>query len=109
MRNYRSSTGPFQERPFFKSEEIESLCQAELKQFGLLPEHPAPIRIERFVEKRFGITPLYEELPSGVLGFTRFNENGVEAIVVSRSLAEEDTKSSERRISTTLAHEAGHG
>jgi hypothetical protein len=33
----------------------------------------------------------------------------VDAIGVSRTLADENTKVSERRINTTLAHEAGHG
>jgi hypothetical protein len=64
---------------------------------------------DRFIEKRFGFAPSYEELPAGVLGFTRFSPAGVQAIVVSRALSEESTKAAERRISTTLAHEAGHG
>jgi len=109
MRNYRSSRGPFQERPYFQEQEIEDLCQKELRSVDLLPSNPEPVRIERFIEKRFGVTPVYEELPPGVLGFTQFTTTGVEAIVVSRSLSEEETKTSERRINTTLAHEAGHG
>ncbi len=109
MRTYRAQKGPFQERPFYKQEEVESLCQEELAKHNLLPASPEPIRIERFIEKRFKVTPVYEELPSGVLGFTRFNTNGVEAIVISRSLSEEESRIAERRITTTLAHEAGHG
>ncbi len=109
MKTYRPSSGPFQERPYFEQNEIESLCQEELRKVNLLPASPEAVRIERFIEKRFGVTPLYEELPSGVLGFTRFTTNGVEAIVVSRSLSDEESKVSERRINTTLAHEAGHG
>jgi|ERR1051326_2521631 hypothetical protein len=109
MRNYRSSKGPVQERPFFQQQEIEDLCQEELRSMSLLPSTAEPVRIERFIEKRFGITPIYEELPPGVLGFTRFTTAGVEAIVVSRALAEEESKTAERRINTTLAHEAGHG
>jgi hypothetical protein len=109
MKIYRSQKGPFQERPFFKQEEIERLCEDELKKLNLLPTEPEPIRIERFIEKRFHVTPVYEELPSGVLGFTRFSNTGVEAIVVSRALSDEENKTAERRINTTLAHEAGHG
>jgi hypothetical protein len=44
-----------------------------------------------------------------MLGFTQFGPKGVEAIVVSRSLSEEDSKIADRRINTTLAHEGGHG
>ena len=109
MKTYRSQRGPFQERPYFEQDEIEALCQEELRKVSLLPSGPGPIRIERFIEKRFGVTPLYEELPPGVLGFTRFTTKGVEAIVISRSLADEENKASARRINSTLAHEAGHG
>src|ERR1051326_3052479 len=100
MRNYRSSKGPVQERPFFQQQEIEDLCQEELRSMSLLPSTAEPVRIERFIEKRFGITPIDEELPPGVLGFTRFTTAGVEAIVVSRALAEEESKTAERRINT---------
>lgn len=108
MKTYRSLKGPFLERPYFEQDEIESLCQEELSKVALLPLNPEPIRIERFIEKRFGITPLYEELPQGVLGFTRFTTKGVESVVISRSLSDEENKTAARRINTTLAHEAGH-
>jgi len=109
MKHYRPKAGPFSERPYFSDGEIETICLDELRKFNLLPETPSPIRIERFIEKRFGVTPVYETLPLGVLGFTRFSNKGVEEIVVSRALAEEESKTAERRINTTLAHEAGHG
>ncbi len=109
MKNFRTSKGPFAERPFYKVEEIEEICIVELRKYNLYPTKPEPVRIDRFIEKRFGITPTYEELPDGLLGFTRFGPNGVEGIVVARTLADDGGKISERRISTTLAHEAGHG
>jgi len=109
MRTYRPTKGPFLEAPFFRPEQIEQICDEELRKFDLLPSEPQPIRIERFIEKRFRVSPIYEELPPGALGFTQFGEKGVEAIVISRSLAEEESKTAERRINTTLAHEAGHG
>jgi hypothetical protein len=109
MRNYRATTGPFAERPFFKPEEIEDVCADELRKASLFPDKPEPIRIERFIEKRFGVSPEYGELPAGVLGVTRFSSKGVEGIIVSKTLAEDGARSSERRINTTLAHEAGHG
>lgn len=109
MRTYRPTKGPFLEAPFFRPEQIEQICDEELRKFDLLPSEPQPIRIERFIEKRFRVSPTYEELPPGALGFTQFGDKGVEAIVISRTLAEEESKTAERRINTTLAHEAGHG
>jgi hypothetical protein len=109
MRTYRSSTGPFSERPFFKPTEIERICTDALREVGLYPTKLEPVRIERFIEKHFKVTPVYESLPDGVLGYTQFGPQGVEAVVVARSLSEDDSKVSRRRINTTLGHEAGHG
>ena len=53
--------------------------------------------------------PQYEDLPEGVLGFTKFTKKGVEAIVIAAALDAEKGKVAERRLRTTLAHEAGHG
>ena len=74
----------------------------------LLPVEPGPIRIERFIEKRFGIQVQYEELPQGLLGFTQFGSKGVESIVIARTL-DDGSPSSERRVRSTMAHEGGHG
>lgn len=93
---------------FFKPGEIEKICLDELKAADLLPAEPSPIRIERFIEKRFKVTAQYENLPEHILGFTRFGPDGVSAIVISRILSEEGTQVANRRLSTTLAHEAGH-
>jgi len=109
MRTYRSKRGPFAEQPFYELAEIESICTDELQKLNLFPSDPAPVRIDRFIEKRFSIQPTYEDLPKGLLGFTRFGPNGVEEIVVARSLDEEGTRLAERRLRTTLAHEGGHG
>ena len=110
MRSYRSKTGPLSERPHFTLNEIEQMCTTELRRAGLLPSEPGPIRIERFIEKRFGVSPSYEVMPEGVLGFTEFGAAGVVAIVVSRLFeAVDGNQMQERRLRTTLAHEAGHG
>lgn len=109
MKTYRAKKGPFAERPYFETEEIEQLCADELRKLDLYPSTPEPIRIERFVERRFGVTPEYDDLHDGILGFTRFGPKGVEGIVLARDLSETVGKVSERRINTTLAHEAGHG
>jgi hypothetical protein len=107
MKNLRSKRGPFSERPHFSLSEIDEMCAAELLSLGLYPTTPQPVRIDRFIEKRWQ-SPLYEDLPEGVLGFTKFGPRGVEAIVVSNALDDtEKGKPNERRFRTTLAHEAG--
>lgn len=109
MKSIRSRSGPFSERPHFQLREIEEICATELRTAGLYPSTPQAIRIDRFVEKRFGVSPSYEPLPDGVLGFTRFGAKGVEAVVVARALDLETDKAAERRLRATLAHEGGHG
>lgn len=109
MKTFRATSGPFAERPHFELYEIERICTEELHSVELFPTRPEPVRIERFVEKRFGVTPTYDEMPQGVLGFTRFGAKGVESIVVSRALADDNGRVADRRLNTTIAHEAGHG
>lgn len=109
MKTFRSKSGPFSERPHFEPSEIDRICSDELRKEGLYPNSPEAIRIDRFVEKRFGVVPQYEDLPEGVLGYTKFTKNGVDTIVISAALDAEKGKVAERRVRTTLAHEAGHG
>jgi len=109
MKTYRTKSGPFAERPHFEVSEIDRICADELRKEGLYPSSAEAIRIDRFVEKRFGVVPQYEDLPEGVLGFTKFSKKGVEAIVIAAALDAEKDKGAERRVRTTLAHEAGHG
>jgi hypothetical protein len=109
MRTFKATSGPFQERPYYEAGDVERICTRELRDAGLYPEKPAAIRIDRFIEKRFKVTPTYEEMAESVLGWTKFGSMGVEAIVVARSLGEATNVVRERRHSSTLAHEAGHG
>jgi hypothetical protein len=95
--------------PYYTSSQIDNMCCDELRNEGLLPSLPEPVRIDRFIEKRFKISPQYESLPPGVLGFTRFGKNGVKAVVISAALDAERGKVAERRVRTTMAHEGGHG
>ena len=107
MKPFRS--GPSSKQPYFTSSQIDQICCDELRNEGLFPSAPEAIRIDRFIEKRFHVSPQYEELPAGVLGFTRFGKNGVKAVVISAVLDAEGGKVAERRVRTTMAHEAGHG
>ena len=109
MKTLTTRKSPFSERPFYSDTDIEKICTTELSWVGLLPSTPEPIRVDRFIEKRFKIVPHYQDLDDGILGFTKFAANGVAEIVVSKSLDDERTETAERRIRTTLAHEAGHG
>ncbi len=96
-------------QPYFSPEEIDRLCEDELRKLALYPAQPEPIRIERYIERRFGISPDYERLPEGVLGYTEFGRAGVERIVLSAELDEDNGTVAQRRLRATMAHEAGHG
>ena len=111
MRKVRISSGPFAFRLYFEDlGEIDNICLEALRSQSLLPSEPAPIRIERFVEKQFKAPLRYEDLGPEHLGCTIFNSSGgVDAILVSRSLEEQNTVPARRRVRSTVAHEAGHG
>lgn len=109
MKTYRAKAGPFAEQPFYEPAEVEAICTDELQKLKLYPSDPAPIRIDRFIEKRFSVQPTYDDLPAGLLGFTRFGPKGVAEVVVAKALDSEGTIPAERRLRTTLAHEGGHG
>ena len=111
MRKVPRPSGPFPFQVYFDDlGEIDEICLEALKRQSLLPSKPAPIRIERFVEKQFRTPLRYEDLGPDNLGCTIFNSSGaVEAILVSRSLEEQNTTPARRRVRSTVAHEAGHG
>ncbi len=109
MKTFRAKDGPFAEQPFYEPAEVEAICTDELQKLKLYPSDPAPIRIDRFIEKRFGVQPTYDDLPPGLLGFTRFGPKGVAEVVIAKTLDSEGTIPSERRLRSTLAHEGGHG
>jgi hypothetical protein len=102
--------GPFAHVIYLKREEIDKMCEDALRVAKLLPNDPAPINIEGFIENHLGSRlDFATDLGADVLGFTFFSPKGKpEVIGVSPSL-DEGTKVSERRIRATLAHEAGHG
>src|ERR1035441_7735594 len=102
MRSFRP--GHTYKAPYFTPGQIDNMCWDELRGVSLLPGSPEPIRIDRFIEKRFNVSPQYEDLPDGVLGFTRFGKNGVKAVVISAALDAKGGKVAGRRVSTTIAH-----
>jgi hypothetical protein len=111
VRQVKTPSGPFAFRLYFEDlAEIDGICLEALRSQSLLPSEPAPVRIDRFVEKQFKAPLRYEDLGPEHLGCTIFNSSGaVEAILVSRLLEEQDTTPARRRVRSTIAHEAGHG
>jgi len=109
MKTLRTSRGPFSERPYFTDSEIENICLDELRKAKLLPVRPEPVRVERFVEKRFNVVVESAELTDGILGLTKFGPNGVQGVYVSAALDSDASTPAKRRVRSTIAHEAGHG
>jgi hypothetical protein len=111
VRKVKTPSGPFSFRLYFEDlGEIDEICLEALRSQSLLPSEPAPVRIDRFVEKQFKAPLRYEDLGPEHLGCIVFNASGaVEAIVVSRLLEEQNTTPARRRVRSTIAHEAGHG
>lgn len=107
MNRSPTSAGPFPTRLYFTDDEIEELCLAALAETNLLTSKPEPIRIDRLIEKKFQAPVVYEDMGKGVLGFTVFSPNGVEAIHIAEPPGNLLTQE-HRRENSTLAHEAGH-
>lgn len=109
MKCFRARSGPYPIRLVFETDEIDDMCLEELRKENLLPSKPEGVRIDRFVEKRFTRDVGFEDLPRGCLGYTAFGTDGsILAVRVSSRIAEDETVSSERRVRSTWAHEAGH-
>ena len=105
---------PFLSKPFLHEKQIERACSEALVAHGLMPSEPAPVRIDRFIEKQFGIDIEYDDLHDrfgeGVMGACRFNRDGsVAEILVEISLDADESKLGEKRVRSTMAHEGGHG
>lgn len=109
MREYHARNGPFPTQPFYKDDEIELISEDALASEKLLPTKPEPIRIDRFIEKRFKIIPTTKDLPAGILGYTTFSTSGVKEIVIASAIDNDDDATTRRRARTTFAHEATHG
>ena len=89
MKIIRARSGPFVEQHYYEDTAFEDMAMAELSSIDLLPEKPEPVRVDRFIERRFGVIPTYEDLPPGVMGFTKFGASEIEAVIISRALSEE--------------------
>jgi len=108
MKKTPTSDGPFPTRLYFSDDEIEQICSDALAETNLLPTKPERIRIDRFIEKKFRVQIIYEDLDKSVLGFTEFDPKGVKAVHIAEPTGDLYVQQ-DRRINSTLAHEAGHG
>ncbi len=108
MKTSRATTGRFQTRLSFSTDEIDDICLEALAKGGYMPKEPGPVRVERFVEKYFQCNAGYEDLPPGAMGYSLFDAKGKVIEVRVSSKLEDGKKSSERRVRSTWAHEAGH-
>ena len=110
MKAIGPQSGQFATRPYYQLPEIERICGDALKRVDLMPDSPAAIRIERFVEKYFRLTPRYKN-PSPMASLALRNSARMESR--GSSLRPPSTmracQAAERRIRSTLAHEGGHG
>ena len=107
MRHTWSDSSRFGQTLYFTKEQIDSMCEQELKKAGYLPAEPTPIRIDRFIEKTYSKIE-YLDIGPNILGCTQFSSRGaVDRVIVSSSLDSEETVT-ERRLRSTMAHEAGH-
>lgn len=107
MKHSWSDSGRFGQTLYFPKDEIDRMCETELRKAGYFPSDPSPINVERFVEKHYGRVE-YVDLGPGILGCTEFSKKGqVLRVIVAASLDSTET-TVERRLRSTLAHEAGH-
>lgn len=86
------------------------MCESALVEAKFLPAQPAPVRIDRFIETHFNNCHIDygTDMGADVMGFTLFSPKGAPLVVgVSPSLCD-GTQVNDRRVRTTLAHEAGH-
>lgn len=109
-----SNLCPFLSKPFHHENKIERICTEALEDHGLMPGEPAPIRIDRFIEKQFSLAIEYKDLQErfgeGVMGACKFDRDGtVRRILVDLALEEDESRLAEKRLRSTLAHEGGHG
>lgn len=110
MRIRRASTGsPFGQLIYLKRTEVDEICEGALKESKLLPEQPAPIDIEKFIEQFINAKLDFgTDLGQDVLGFTFFSPSGKPELVGISPNLDQGGLVSDRRIRATLAHEAGH-
>jgi hypothetical protein len=101
---------------WFRDEEIDRLCEEELRRAGLLPPPERPVvDVETFVEAHLGCDlDQYAPLPRDVLGVTEFRSGLPPYVQVNGELTRlafdvpDPPAGARGRWRATLAHEAAH-
>jgi hypothetical protein len=113
MRFYTSADGV--PSVWYDDEEIEQIVDGELDRAGLRPTLASPvIDIERFIESHLDVRiDQYADLPSEILGLTRFAPRVNPAIQINATLTDQadddfSAPGTQGRWRATLAHEAAH-
>ena len=102
--------GPFLRRIRLETAEVEACCADALRSVKLMPATPQPVRIDRFVEKFFGLKLRFAVLAESRMGAVQFTDAGkVAGIFICKNLAQDETLVGKRKFRSTVAHECGHG
>lgn len=99
-------------RVFYEDREFDDIMDELRARAGSSVFAPGDgVDVYAVLEFGFGVAPDFVDLPTGVLGRTRFTLDGRFEVEVSRVLAEEaeHDRVARRRLRSTLAHECGHG
>ena len=109
MRTRKNASSPFGMVLYLTKDEIDKMCEDALREAKFLPDKPAAIKIDQFIEAYFKCNLDFgTDLGADVMGFTFFSPKAAPVVVgVSPSLCD-GTQVNDRRVRTTLAHEAGH-
>lgn len=102
--------GPFLRRIRLETATVEACCADALREVGLMPAAPGPVRIDRFAEKFFKLKLRFVALAEAQMGAVQFTEAGtVAGIFICKDLAQDETTVGKRKFRSTVAHECGHG
>lgn len=111
MRSWTDTRSPWGRQLRFEDAEFEAMMDELRHKSGQESSSPRRgIDVDRVLLKGLGIEADYVDLPAGLMGRTRFFEDGRVVIEVSRSLADEAAVDGvqRRRLRSTLGHECGH-
>lgn len=95
------------ERVFFTTEQLKSIPQQKLEEFGLLPQYPRPVDIDALAEKIAKVDYRYD-LPADTQGITLFTPFGIPSIYLSATLEEDLSVQGNRKFRFLTAHEVAH-
>lgn len=111
MRSWPDPKSPWKKQVRFEEKEFEAMMDELRERSGQLMHAPGTgIDVDSVMLRGLGVEADYLDLPTGMMGRTRFMANGSVVVEVTRELSElalRDT-TARRRLRSTLAHECGH-